>query len=388
MKATIREIRELIREGLLLELRLIGEPSSIGDSSYRAIELSTFAHGPPGKFIIVPTNMPEWSPKDKEGKRMQPSIDGYLEDYLGLNKKDKPKDEPHYYAQLGHSLVVNHEDETINLDVSKATKRFSRRQSRSGNAKAYTIPHADTSFDNVHELQKIISSLRKIDPQISDSYKIVGSPDYESETVGSVFQRKRPGDQIVKGGDVKPLTLYHGTSSSRYSDIKTKGLVPGNAPEVYADLVKGYSEHNIYLASTITEAENYATRAAVSDRSKAVVLNVTIKDFTKLVMDEDNASWMKVINPDGKETEVHFQHNEWKSWPNADRIMQQFMSKIASSLNKRGTVAYKGRIPASDITVHSTYKPAVMKRDPSEDEYFSAREKTLATLKLGDKSKK
>src|SRR5690606_29912787 len=128
--------------------------------------------------------------------------------------------------------------------------------------------------------------------------------------------------------------------------------------------VPDYSEHNVYLTTSVPVAENYATRAAIDDRSLAVVLRVTVHDLAKLILDEDNANWMDVINPKGEVVDVHFRHSHWREWPNANDIKARFQSKIFKGLHKSATVAYKGRILPKDVSVEFTYKPEKMSKDP------------------------
>lgn len=174
------------------------------------------------------------------------------------------------------------------------------------------------------------------------------------------------------------LILYHGTSRARYdTGIKTKGLQPGKTPKVYSDLIQGYSDHNIYLTSSVGVAENYATRAALEDRSKAVVLAVEVNDLTKFRIDEDTAGWSEFDD----RTNVHFSDPEWKSRPDAAEIMDHFQKKMLKAFQYWKTVAYQGSIPASKIKILEEYKPVSMKRDPSDEEFDAAMEKTHTNLK-------
>lgn len=395
MKTTLGEVRRLIRETLLTELKLMGSAEAAQAKIYRVYQLNTnfidkdsSAHG---NFIVVPYDMPMYGQTDKGYVTSDGGVQGYLK-VLGLNKDSKDQTQPHYYVSESESFVINHENQTINLDVAKRSKSMSRRggktNAKGAGSRSYTIPHADTAFDNIHELQKMIKAIMAIDHRLTDDYKIKGSPNFDEVTVGEALKKERPGDQIVKGGQAKPMVFYHGTSEKRLVGIKAKGLNPGNAPLIYVDLVDDYSKFNIYLSTTVTQAENYATRAAVDDGGKAVVLKVIVHDPTKIIMDEDNTNWLDVTNPKGEETSIHFKHNNWRSWPSAPQIMQKYMMKLASSANKTGAVAYRGRIPPSDVSVFSTYKPSSMKKEPDWTEYANAREKTMDTYTKGEPNKR
>jgi len=387
MKLTLGEVRQIVRRALLTEVQLLGGKEAAQADIYRVYELQTthkrddgsYGGYAGGKFIVVPYDMPKYG---KEG------IDNYLKDALGVNQDSNDKTKPWYTAIEDKALVVNHRDKTIETDVAERSQYMNRRPGKRGSgSRSYMIPHASTSFEKIHELQKILKAIKSIDPRLTDDYKIVGNPNHEGKTIGDIMKEERPGDVMVKGGQAKPMILYHGTSDKRLANIKKNGLAPGNAPFVYADLVQNYSEFNIYLTTEIGQAENYATRAAVDDGGKAVVLKVIVRDPTKFITDEDNMNWMKATNPEGEETEIHFKHNNWKSWPNAQQIMNQFQQRIASSLNKTGAIAYRGKIPVSDISIQAVYKPASMSKDPDWEEYKAAREKTLGTYVKGEPDK-
>lgn len=388
MKMTLGEVRQMVRQALLVEVQLLGGKEAAQADIYRVYELQT-SHTRPdgsyggyagGKFIVVPYDMPKYG-KD--------SLDDYMRNVLGLNQDSKDKTKPWYTALEDKALVVNHRNKTIETDVAERSQYNNRRPGkRGGGSRSYMIPHASTAFEKIHELQKILKAVKSIDPRLTDDYKIVGNPNHEGKTVGDIMKEERPGDVIVKGGQAKPMIFYHGTSDKRLANIKKNGLAPGNAPFVYADLVKNYSEFNVYLTTEIGQAENYATRAAVDDGGTAVILKVIVRDPTKFVTDEDNMSWTKATDPDGKETEIHFKHDNWKKWPNANQIMAKFQQRIASSLNKSGAIAYRGKIPVSDISVEAVYKPASMSKDPDWEEYKTAREKTLNTYTKGDPDQK
>lgn len=372
-----RCVRDLINETLLVELRLLNDEAS-SNKSYRAFDVlmsgDDVSFQSSGQFLIVPV-----SEKTFEVERRYK---------LALNK-------PHNYLLADFSLVVDHDLKTIDLDVSEYSDYKTRRQSHTSH-KAHFIPHADVAFENKSRLKKLLSALTSVDKQLTGDYLIVGNPTYDTMTVGDILKSISLQQNIVSGSKFKPIIMYHGTSEARYKIIKSKGLSPGNASEAYVDLIPGYSEHNVYLTTSVSIAENYATRAAVDDRSKAVVLKVVVKDSTKFVLDEDNAGVMVVKVPlDGRDdykypenmekndwmTQIHFAEKSWKKWSTADNIMQQFQMKMIKSVANKHSIGYKGTIKPTDISVHSMYKPASMKKDPSKEEYELAREKTMSTFK-------
>lgn len=157
------------------------------------------------------------------------------------------------------------------------------------------IPSGDVSTLKTIEVAKILKLLLKEDPRVNTSYTMVGDDRYRGKTVGEFLGEKPVSytQQAVSGGASPSLIAYHGTSSKYLDNILKIGLRPGNTPVWYNDLVRGFSEKNIYLTMSPTNAENYATRGAEQDqyfdkkKYKAVVLKIEIPDTAKMSVDED-----------------------------------------------------------------------------------------------------
>ena len=374
-------LREFIRHSLALltEIRLANDFSG-GKPVYRAIEVSDINNKVQGWYIRVPIDV---SLND---------VDKFIKDDPRFRKRfaTPPKNgSPHEYfanARPSQSVVVNTDEQTIDLDNAKWTKFLSRRRGKAnkfGNySRTHTMPTADVSYESVGNFKKMLKQLVKDDDRITAEYRVIGNPQYEDMAVSDVLAMQ-PESDIVKGGAFQPMTFYHGTSEKRSQLILKKGMKPGNAPEVYVDMIPDYSEHNLYLTNSIAQAENYATRAAVDDRSKAVVLKVIVRDPAKFVIDEDQAGRVIAKNTDGEEESVSFHDRRWRKWSNAAEIYQLFQRKTLRGLTKGNTIAYKGAIPAKDISVDHTYKPASMSKDPSDTEYWTAMEKTRGSIKKG-----
>ena len=127
--------------------------------------------------------------------------------------------------------------------------------------------------------------------------------------------------------------FYHGTSKKRWEEaISKKGLRPGlNGNDAYVDLIPGYSEHNVYLASNAKTAEFYGKRQAEKDEdSQYVVLQVQVPASAKLRPDDHFAKTFK-----GTDTS----HAATKR-----------------GLRELGSIAYKGVILPKFIKVLSTKK--------------------------------
>jgi hypothetical protein len=137
-------------------------------------------------------------------------------------------------------------------------------------------------ISNVKGLQGALRDLRRFG--VTDDFKIKGTAPNIGKTVGAVLRQDDPTDQVLTR-NIK--IMYHGTSVSRWLIIQKKGLQPGNTPGQYPDLRPGYSDHNIYLATTIKAAQFYGKRQAKKDHEyEYVVLEVSIPDLGKLMADD------------------------------------------------------------------------------------------------------
>lgn len=165
---------------------------------------------------------------------------------------------------------------------------------------------------------------------VTDDYIIKGAPPNlpkpkgsKYPTVGSVLTGMSSYVQdIVQQKD--DLIMYHGTSEARWEIIQRTGLRPGQVGEVYNDLIPGYSEFNVYLATTPKAAQFYARRQAKKDDSKSIVLQVKVPDPVKLIADDRFARF-------GGEIEGHR------------------MDRIKDSIKELGELGYKGFIPPKFI---------------------------------------
>jgi hypothetical protein len=157
------------------------------------------------------------------------------------------------------------------------------------------IPSGDVSTLKTIEIAKILKLLLKEDPRVNTSYTMIGDDRYRGKTVGEFLGEKPVSytQQAVSGGASPSLIAYHGTSSKYLGNILKIGLRPGNTPVWYNDLVRGFSDKNIYLTMSPHNAENYATRGAEQDqyfdkkKYQAVVLKIEVPDTAKMSVDED-----------------------------------------------------------------------------------------------------
>ena len=169
---------------------------------------------------------------------------------------------------------------------------------------------------------------------VTNDYIIKGAPPNlpkskgsKYPTVGSVLtgMSSYVHDIIQRKED---LIMYHGTSEARWEIIQNKGLRPGQTGEVYNDLIPGYSEFNVYLATTPKAAQFYAKRQAKRDDSKSIVLQVEVPDPMRLLADDRFARM-------------------------GQDIVGNKMDRIKGSIKELGELAYKGWIPPKFITNNS-----------------------------------
>lgn len=201
------------------------------------------------------------------------------------------KDYPENNIWRSQGMIVDHASKTVNVDLEEFQQYRHRRPSPTNSRDSYTIAAPQSAFpESPLRMKKLLTLVVQQDPAVSE-FKIVGSDTYNM-TVGE-FLRVPDQAQTVVQKTSGEITVYHGTSMIRARQILAKGLRPGNSKGV-SDLVPGYSDHNIYLTPNRETARNYASRAAQVDHSPAVVLQVKVRDFTKIVPDEDMMHWLRL----------------------------------------------------------------------------------------------
>ena len=157
---------------------------------------------------------------------------------------------------------------------------------------------------------------------VTDEFIIKGAPPDIPKTVGQALQMQ---DYVQKTFQDKNLVMWHGTSEARLEFISRKGLRPGHTGEAYVDLIPGYSEHNVYLATTSKAAQFYAKRQAKKDESTPVVLKINVPNPDKLIADDRFARY-------------------------GGEIAGNRGDRIKASVKAMGELAYKGWIPPKFIS--------------------------------------
>ena len=315
--------------------------------------------------------------------------------------------------ELGYSpqtsiLRVDRAKKLIDLDVHYEEIQ-TRRPGKSRDGKAYVIPSADVSFDEKSlNLQKVLDHLTKVDPGVTPDFKIVGSEKFRGKTIADVLEQPREVEAALTGRD--PVAMYHGTSSNRWKDIQRKGLQPGRVGEAYVDLVPGYSDKNVYLSFSHAEAENYATRQAIKDGGKAIVLRVTVPDYTKLRPDEDKMTTVELSKPyraskvglksDTEQEFTSLHPRTYYDWLDAgnveisdpESLKAEMEAGVASQVKRSlrsGTAAYKGFIPPKFISpsleyAKQAFRTPELEGGPGKWEFMDTRAEVQAGAKRFD----
>ena len=173
---------------------------------------------------------------------------------------------------------------------------------------------------DIATFKQALSSLKKFG--LTDDFTIKGAPPDIPKTVGQALQMQ---DYVQKTFQDKNLVMWHGTSEARLEFISRKGLRPGHTGEAYVDLIPGYSEHNVYLATTSKAAQFYAKRQAKKDESTPVVLKIKVPNPNKLIADDRFARY-------------------------GGEIAGNRGDRIKASVKAMGELAYKGWIPPKFIS--------------------------------------
>jgi hypothetical protein len=335
----IGRLRSLIREAILLELRSTPDSPVPSDSKYFArpvgdgfvLFYSVGSDGHPeaipgtvGYFYdstyvrgAKPVSSDAYALNPEELKKTEELVAAGLykktekvETYPEITfkyRKDKPgsqmsswkspEDVPKKSIQYSplkpafEFLLVDTEKGEVSLDASWMGSMSRRPGGSPGSPnrnKTYVIPSGDVAFDQKSvALKKLLSYLSSVDPRVKGDFRVVSPDDkFKGQSLSQVAKSPRAADVVM--GTTGTITAYHGTSTKRWPEIEKKGLNPGKFEEYYSDLVRGYSEKNIYLTLDPHTAENYATRAAVWDDANALILQVEIPDPSRIVADEDS----------------------------------------------------------------------------------------------------
>jgi len=285
------------------------------------------------------------------------------------------------------SLDVSIANQEISLD--QAWRRQMHRRPGNSRSKTYVIPSGTVAFSGEQvALQKVLKHLLRVDRRVTSDFKVTGSERYRGQTIGDLIGEPRDVDVALTGrgtkGKIQPLVAYHGTSAKRWAIIKSRGLIPNMQGKVYQDLIPNYSDKNVYLALEPDEAENYATRQAIWDKSSAVVLKVIIRDPDKMVADEDwigiggsiklsRPYFLTIKDPKygrpGTKREVQQSHPknaleirgakvyeedaEFQAYYH--EVIERSVAKFLKDSIRAGVFGYRGRVQARDMNVFMEY---------------------------------
>jgi hypothetical protein len=214
------------------------------------------------------------------------------------------------YLQISYShkpgtgyVEVDNVKKIVNLDTSKSTNQQNRRPNSkidNFNSKAkdaYPILQGEPGVERVMEVVKIFKMLVRFDERTID-YEVIGDDRFHGYTVGTVISeppelKKQLHTRLISDRS-QEVTLYHGTSIKRAKIILKTGLNPGIRTKAYGDMVKNYSENNVYVSLNPATAANYATREAINDGSDPTILKINLKglQINRAIPDEDSMHWL------------------------------------------------------------------------------------------------
>ena len=348
---------------------------------------------------------------------------------LWPTREDVPDELPNYiqpkssqYLSADDSIKVDHNKKAIDLSAAYLDWN-SRRPGKNRDGKAYVIPSGDVAMEGKQrDLQKLVNHVLKNDPRVTSEYQIIGNEKYRGKTVADLLADPREADAALTGRG--KIMMYHGTSDKSWKKIRRQGLRPGATGESYGDLVKGWSEDNVYLTFDPAVAENYATRQAITDKSFAMVLKVEVPDYTKLRPDEDTMGWVDLdrvyslkinpkkldrfgtgVDPNKPSTVSHTHLKTALSSINdklyiQDEEFEAFKKNIfhilATDTTKKGlnagTIAYHGIIPPKFIKPFMEYKRQSFrtpekKGGPRQQEYDDIRKDVQKKAKRFDEKR-
>ncbi len=335
MRITESDLRRLIHEALLLELRDAPNGPVPTETKYfaRPVEegyVLYYTVGPQGEPVEIPGTFSEayktcageeWDLTPEQIRKAEElvalglyekserevsykEIDfKYRKNRPGtasarwLTQSDVP-DMHKYYLPKGAGfeyLLVDTDNKLVSLDATwteRRTRRGANTPTKTVKDKSYVIPSGDVAFVGKEvTLKKLFSHLLQVDPRVTPDYKIVSPDDkYRGQTIGQAVVVNRTTDVAVGGAKGK-ITAYHGTTTARWEDIEKRGMLPGKFEEDYSDQIAGYSSKNLYFTMDPHTAENYATRAAIWYGGNPLILKVEIPDITKIIPDEDSLNW-------------------------------------------------------------------------------------------------
>ena len=327
---------------------------------------------------------------------------------------------------VSKEISIEMQDKSTKSRIGKLTIDSSGRASNSNTA--YVIPLSSPSIDRPDKVVKILQSLVKFKSELN-SWTFVNTQVSPTErlSVGDVLsgigQLSSISKSILNASRFTgEILAYHGTSAKIANSILKTGLAPGFGYE-YKNKIKGHSENNVYLTTSLSDARKYATRAAGS--SNAVVLSVKVTDPTKIVFDEDLVFNSLQNVPENLMNELKYRLMRYYEagkikWPFQHRedyvrkeglamttlsahsisdlfVNQAFMSEfkgfrdVITTYSFKGnsvlTFAYRGKIPPSDIAVVEMFKSFSHKDSMSQEEFDTKYDALVAAIKTGNNVK-
>lgn len=204
----------------------------------------------------------------------------------------------------GYGIIVNFPDEKTKKAInSKLYNAFGGIVSFSDKtitiSKEYDMKgkQRSRSVERSKSIKQAFMELKRFG--VTGDFKIKGLMDFN----GTINDFMQLNDQVDDWANNKNIIFYHGTTLERAEQILSKGMIPGNEPAAYVDLIPGYSDKNVYLTTSPNTAMFYAKRAVSKEGGTWAILKITGIDQNRLTADDglvwrgDGFDPSKIINP-------------------------------------------------------------------------------------------
>lgn len=223
----------------------------------------------------------------------------------------KKKEDPNYKVKTddfkkdfhvsgGGFIIIDHDTKQLYVDEEdvKYGNRMVGYTSGDDDKKEpyYVTVKSSFSIENPDVIRKYLAALIKRFPQLASYSYVDKINDGEVYAATDVMKRQPPGElgRLAKNTQAfhdqrGPITVFHGTSMERWEEIQKVGYMMAGRGANYIDKIRPHSDRLLYFTLNKDVARRYATRMARA--SKAVVLEITIDDVTKITFDEDNLNY-------------------------------------------------------------------------------------------------
>ena len=360
-----------------------------------------------------------WSLSQIEGYRYKNKLENLLD--------TQPVSE--YIFTFANYMLLDSNKKCISLvDASDNKERIGVLVNKNGYATQskshYLIPFTVRHISSDRVTVKILKSLSSSIPGFSKEYSYENLTTSNKEILpiedviagkGHLGNSNASLNNIILGKG--EIVAYHGTSASNAHDILRYGL-KNNMGFDYNDKIKGHSEKNVYLTTDLQEARKYAVRASGASK-RSVILKIFINNPERLVFDEDTLYYGIRKMPNSVLSEIKkrlyniYKYNKNISWPFntiedyaiKEKLTYKDMDISLSCIEKlldyrikatdsilaainyyclKGSkvFAYRGTIPAKDVTVLESFKSELYKGTYADEDSYNSIHKSVKYGKI------